>query len=146
MAYEMTIRKFVLRIQALPADDFDAHSGVWYHTQKEHWLGWLSEYDGPGAYGRKGDQQRDARFAYNHIVNPQMLMYLIEAIPMRPELVEAAQTAFQTHADSTLMQMSGAIRKLVPWAEVYQALVNRERSGAKNRPRPRVAMRHCALL
>ena len=23
--------------------------GVWYKSQKEHWLGWLSEYDGPGA-------------------------------------------------------------------------------------------------
>ncbi|MBR0405923.1 MAG: hypothetical protein IJI68_12125, partial [Eggerthellaceae bacterium] len=22
--------------------------GVWYRSQKEHWLGWLSEYDGPG--------------------------------------------------------------------------------------------------
>jgi hypothetical protein len=21
--------------------------GVWYTSQKEHWLGWLSEYNGP---------------------------------------------------------------------------------------------------
>ena len=34
---------------------------VWYHTQKEHLLGWLKAYDGPGAYGRK-QWNRDAQF------------------------------------------------------------------------------------
>jgi hypothetical protein len=81
-------------------------------------LGWLSEYDGSGAYGRTGDQPRDARFEYNHIVNPQMPMYLIEAIPMRPEMVADAQMAFKANANATLMQMSSALRKIVPWAEV----------------------------
>jgi hypothetical protein len=38
---------------------------VWYSTQKEHWLGWLKEYDGPGYYGRK-KRHRSAEFAYNH--------------------------------------------------------------------------------
>jgi hypothetical protein len=130
MSYEMTIRKFVRHIQALPSDEFDPESGVWYHTEKEHWLGWLSEYDGPGAYGRTGVQQRDARFAYNHLVNPYMLMYLIEAIPMRPELVEAAQMALKANANATLMQMSGAIRKVVPWTDIYEALAERKKPSA----------------
>jgi hypothetical protein len=39
--------------------------GAWYTTQKEHWLGWLSEYCGPGYYGRK-NWQRSAEFVYNH--------------------------------------------------------------------------------
>src|SRR5262245_45052949 len=50
-------------------------TGVWYKTQQEHWLGWLREYSGPGAYGR-GNWKRSAEFVYNHIVNPQMLVYL----------------------------------------------------------------------
>jgi hypothetical protein len=25
---------------------------VWYRAKKEHWLGWLGAYDGPGAYER----------------------------------------------------------------------------------------------
>ena len=25
---------------------------VWYKTQHEHWLGWLSNYNGPGANNR----------------------------------------------------------------------------------------------
>lgn len=34
--------------------------GAWYSSQKEHWLGWLAEYDRPGAYGRVVGQQRSA--------------------------------------------------------------------------------------
>jgi hypothetical protein len=33
----------------------------WYHSKKEHWLAWLSEYRGPGAYGRKNGN-RTAEF------------------------------------------------------------------------------------
>lgn len=44
--------------------------GVWYRTQKEHWLGWLRDYDCPGAYGRKVTGGRDSHFVYNHVVNP----------------------------------------------------------------------------
>src|SRR5450755_1981595 len=52
--------------------------GVWYRSQKEHWLGWLSEYDGPGAYGRT-NSNRSAEFTYNHINCAQMLFWLAEA-------------------------------------------------------------------
>jgi hypothetical protein len=48
--------------------------GVWYTSQKEHWLGWLSEYDGPGAYGRKRWMGRSAEFVYNHINCPPMVV------------------------------------------------------------------------
>jgi hypothetical protein len=43
------------------------YDGAWYTSEKEHWMGWLAEYDGPGAYGRQSDQRCDARFVYNHI-------------------------------------------------------------------------------
>ena len=54
-------------------------SGIWnrrrasYATQKEHWLGWLSEYNGPGYYGRKSSH-RSAEFVYNHIVCPMPML------------------------------------------------------------------------
>ena len=51
-----------------------SNQGVWYITQKEHWLGWLSQYDGPGAYGRKTRSGRSAEFVYNHINCPPMLL------------------------------------------------------------------------
>lgn len=39
--------------RALAATRVWSPERVWYTSQKEHWLGWLSEYDGPGAYDRK---------------------------------------------------------------------------------------------
>jgi hypothetical protein len=52
--------------------------GVWYTSQKEHWLGSLSEYGGPGYYGRK-NSHRSAEFISNHIVCPPMVLWLAEA-------------------------------------------------------------------
>ncbi len=66
---------------------------VWYSSQKEHWLGWLRQYDGPGYYGRK-NPQRSAEFVYNHIGCPPMLLWLGEAcrIP-RQRVMEAKRAA-----------------------------------------------------
>ena len=117
---EISAKKLRQAIQHLPSDAPLENPRVWYKTQKEHWLGWLNNYEGPGAYGRKIGVKRDARFAYNHIVCPEMLLYLIRAIPLRSELIEAADQAYQS--GSSLMERSGAIRKVVPWEKIYQAL------------------------
>lgn len=79
MERPISIREFIHKIERLSSDEPVHDPRVWYMTQKEHWLGWLREYDGPGAYGRIAGKQRDARFAYNHIVEPKMLLWLIEA-------------------------------------------------------------------
>src|SRR5438105_14184772 len=65
---------------------------VWYTSQKEHWLGWLGEYRGPGYYGRK-NFQRSAEFAYNHIVCPPMLLWLCEASGVSKLRIEKARRA-----------------------------------------------------
>jgi hypothetical protein len=65
-----------------------AKQGTWssrdtsYTTQKEHWLGWLSEYNGPGYYGRK-NSCRSAEFVYNHIVCPPMVLWLLAVLPLK---------------------------------------------------------------
>ncbi len=95
-------------------------SKVWYRTQHEHWMGWLDAYRGPGAYNRK-DHRRTAEFVYNHIVNPQMLIYLAEASRLpRPIVHRAAREAF-AHS-STMASMSAAIRRTVPWSVIEEAL------------------------
>src|SRR5271165_3926098 len=44
-----------------------------YKSQKQHWLRWLGEYGGLGAYRRKpGD--RSTKFVYNHIQCAPMLL------------------------------------------------------------------------
>ncbi|WP_372716697.1 hypothetical protein [Immundisolibacter sp.] len=104
----------------LPADSPVDDPKKWYLTQQEHWMGWLSEYDGPGAYGRQTRVARDAKFAYNHTVEPKMLLYLAGAAGVERELIAAANRAFTQ--GRTLMQKAGAIRAIVPWETVAVAL------------------------
>lgn len=127
MEETITIAQFIRVIQNLPSDQHRVQLGVWYTTQKQHWLGWLGEYGGPGAYGRISGQNRDAKFVYNHVVCPEMLLWLIEAAGVRRELVDAARAACQ--AGTTQMQKSGAIRRHVPWVELHKTLWGSRRKG-----------------
>ncbi len=79
MSNSITIKKFLSAVRNLPSDDPVADPAKWYRTQKEHWIGWLDEYASSGVYNRKTNTPRDARYAYNHIVEPRMLLWLIEA-------------------------------------------------------------------
>lgn len=116
----ISIAEFTRSIERLSKDPEVDDPCVWYKSQKEHWLGWLGDYEGSGAYGRNTGVSRDARFAYNHVVCPGLLMYLIRAIRLRPELVTVSEQANQT--GGTLIAKAGAIRKAVPWSKIYQAL------------------------
>lgn len=120
MTESLSIAEFIRVIEKLPSDGPIVRPGIWYTTQKEHWLGWLAEYDEPGAYRRISGQRRDARYAYNHIVEPKMLTWLVEAVGMEPDLVEAVKRA-STEGD-TMMACSGAIRRLAPWERVFATM------------------------
>lgn len=107
---------------------------VWYKTQHEHWLGWLRAYDGPGAY-RRMDWNRTAEFVYNHIVNPQMLVYLAEASGVDRMLITKA-TRRALAGKSTMSSMSGAIRGVLTWSVIEAALHGCPReNSARNRGR-----------
>lgn len=89
---------------------------VWYSSQKEHWLGWLSHYGGPGAYGRK-IFDHDAAFAYNHCGCPPMVLWLGEASGVGESLVaKAARLANQN--PGTFSAKCAAIRRVIPWTEI----------------------------
>jgi hypothetical protein len=107
-------------IQRLPADEPVKQAGVWYLTQKEHWLGWLKDYNTKGAYGRIPGRNRDARYAYNHAVNPGLLEWLVTSAGVDPKLVRAARSA--AAREKTMMAQSGAIRRVVPWEVVAERL------------------------
>ena len=106
--------------QALTKQGIWSSEKVWYKSQKEHWLGWLSEYDGPGFYGRK-TASRSAEYAYNHIVCPPMVLWLGEASGVDKPLVAAAKRA-ALKAPASLPSKSAAIRKVVPWMIIEVAL------------------------
>jgi hypothetical protein len=114
----ISIAKFRRTIKNLPEGEIVP--GKWYTTQQEHWLGWLKGYHGPGAYGRKSSTERNARFAYNHIVCHEMLLWIIDAAGVSPSLVKAAERAAEKK--DSLMAKSAAIRKLVPWEVLAEAL------------------------
>jgi hypothetical protein len=120
MSKSKTIAQFIHAIRLLPSDEPVENSGVWYKTEKEHWIEWLKGYQGPGGYGRKVVEERDARFAYNHVVNFEMLLWIISAAGIKPNLVKAVRRA--SNHGATLQQKSAAIRKLVPWEELVNAL------------------------
>lgn len=91
-----------------------SRSSAWYASQKEHWLGWLGEYNGPGYYGRK-ESQRTAEFVYNHIVCPPMVLWLGEACGIPTATVRKAMDAALS-AKSSLAAQAAAVRKVIPWA------------------------------
>jgi hypothetical protein len=117
-------------------------SVVWYRTQKEHWMGWLREYDGPGAYGRK-HAKRSAEFVYNHVVNPLMLIYLAEASGLDPALLRCATG--DALKRRSMPAMSSAIRRVIPWTIVETALIARSPSGSGGRPCAKTPVLHLNL-
>jgi hypothetical protein len=116
----ISVRSFSTAIRGLPADRPVRNPRRWYRTQRQHWLGWLSEYCGPGFYGRQVRVKRDAKFAYNHIVEPEMLLYLARAAGVDKRLVTAASRAAAPR--KTLMGKTGAMRIVIPWVTVAAAL------------------------
>jgi len=96
---------------------------AWYSSQKEHWLGWLREYSGPGYYSRK-NSDRTAEFVYNHVVCPPMVLWLGEAAGISRMKVQRAKHAALS-AGHRLSAQSAAIRRVIPWTEVEAVLTRR---------------------
>lgn len=124
----VSIAIFIAAIESLPADPPEK-SNVWYLTQKEHWLGWLGEYHGPGAYGRDASRRRDARYAYNHIVNWQMLEWLIRAAGADTATMNAVRLA--SEHGTRLQEKAAAIRRVVPWETIAHMLWRQQLSGTR---------------
>jgi hypothetical protein len=95
--------------------------GVWYTSQKEHWLGWLSEYDGPGAYDRKKWKGRSAEFVYNHIGCPPMLLWLAEAAGVSKTKILAAKRA-ALRAGRNRATHCAVLRRAIAWPVVDERL------------------------
>ena len=94
---------------------------AWYLHQKEHWQGWLGEYDGPGAYGRKGWANRDAAFIWNHIQCAPMLFWLAEALGLpKADLDRAYQDILA--APKRNASQCAALRRVFEWHVIESAL------------------------
>jgi hypothetical protein len=86
---------------------------AWYENQREHWLGWLKEYDGPGYYGRS-NWEVNARSVYNRVGNPAMVQWLGEAAGIPTSTVKkAASEAMKLRG--SFSRQCGAIRSQITW-------------------------------
>jgi len=97
-----------------------------YKNQKDHWLRWLGDYDGPGFYERKTHAGRDAKYVYNHIMCSPMLLYLPEALGVSTVLIKKAYDEVIKTNDPKMAKQCGIIRKTIPFELVEKEL-------AKNR-------------
>lgn len=87
---------------------------AWYRSQKEHWLGWVGEYNGSGEYGRKTISGRDARFIFNHIQCAPMLFWLAEALGIDEVKLDAAFEA-AVFAPKRNASQCAAFRRVISW-------------------------------
>lgn len=94
---------------------------VWYENQREHWMGWLGEYNGPGAYNRQVHSGRSAEFVYNHIMSPPMILWLGEAAGIEEAIVKRAVSDCLA-AGPTLPKQCGAVRSAIPFSEIATLL------------------------
>jgi hypothetical protein len=100
---------------------FEQGSELWYTSQKEHWLVWLAQYDGPGAYNRKNWRGRSAEFVYNHIGNPVMLLWLAEVAGVpKAKLLTAKRAALSARLHRA--SHCGVLRKIIPWQIIEHRL------------------------
>ena len=120
-----SVEKLINVIKKLPVDK-EVPSGTQgysrYHSQKAHWLGWLSKK--PGAkYYRQDAPNRGAKFVYNHIMEPKMLLWLITASGIDNKLIANAQK--DSDNARTMASSCAAIRKVVPWEDLELVLTRK---------------------
>lgn len=123
-----SIEWFIHAIQGLPPDEPVAPGTPGYNrytTQKAHWLGWLDPSAGTGTYPRSAAPGRDAKYVYNHIVEPKLLLWLIAAAGVDARTVEFARE--QAGLANKMPSKAAAIRRVVPWAVLYEHLENGSR-------------------
>lgn len=107
---QVSVEELMEAIQKFPSSEY-----------RDMWLRWLGEYDEPGYYNRLAGMKRSAKFAYNHLFNPEMLLWLIQAAGIAKNLVELAEHDYNRAPDDVRKQ-AAAIRKRVPWDELERTL------------------------
>ena len=125
---EHSIEQFIELIESLPAEKevpFGTQGYNRYRTQKAHWLGWLDSKSTTGTYQRQDAPNRGAKYVYNHIMEPKMLLWLIAALDFQTGLVERAKEEAKTQ--KSMAGSCAAIRKVVPWQVLEKSLIKNKK-------------------
>lgn len=111
-------------------DNFERDSSVKIYlllrTQKEHWLGWTSEYEKgmknhPRGYNRQKNLNITAEEIYNRILCPDMLIWLAEASGVRETLIKKATTN-SLKGSKHVASICRGIREVIGWKEIEKLL------------------------
>lgn len=117
------LRRLISRLPAeQPVTDeyearFTTHT-AWYLDQREHLVGWLSEYNGPGAYGRKNPSTSGKHF-YNHFRCVSGLIWLAEALGEDPAVVRQGVERADAGSSNPSSECA-AFRRVVPWSRIAE--------------------------
>ena len=115
-----------LKVKTPITDEFEGRNKpgfvntAWYSYQGEHWEGWLNGYAGTGFYNRKNNQ-RTAKFIYNHIMCPPMFIWLAETIGIDKNLISKAVESANTTKE--YQRRCGIIRQFLPWEVIEEAIL-----------------------
>jgi hypothetical protein len=117
-----TIAQFITAIKGLPermpqSDKLPLPPG--HASFKSQWLGWLGEYLTSGYYDRKNAVD-DAAWAYQHLNNGRMIVWLNEAAGEDPRIIDAAIAAMEGR-EPTQTEAKYA-RRVLPWKYVAELL------------------------
>ncbi len=75
-----------------------------HHPNKEHWIGWLEEYDGPGYYNRRHPSaHRDAAF----IITTSTARRCFHGLPNTPKYLQGSSGSVYGRGDLSLTSRAG---------------------------------------
>jgi hypothetical protein len=111
-----TIQELLRAVRRLPAEMplSDRLSKGGYDTHRDHWIGWLEGYDGPGFYGRSNSDV-DARTVYQRLNNGRMIVWLNEAAGERPGLIRTTIREMTLRGNGLKQTEAKIARAHQPW-------------------------------
>ena len=129
------LRKIIRRLpEDQPVtDEFEFGAGTaWYRSQREHLDGWLSQYNGPGAYNRKKPSTSSRQF-YNHFRCAAGLLWLAEALGEDPAVLRSAVKSVRAAGKNPSSQCA-AFRRAVPWSRIVELVEAQPKSSRAGKP------------
>jgi hypothetical protein len=124
MLRQHSIRELLLAIQRLPATtpesnrlDFRGH-----RTHQAHWIGWLSEYNTEGFYGRSDTTVADARTVYQRLACGPILVWLNEAAGESLPLIRLAIRDMLMRGGGRAQTEAKIVRSHFPWERTASLL------------------------
>jgi len=111
-----SIRELLTAVRRLPAEmpQSDRLFKSGYQTHRDHWIGWLQEYDGPGFYGRSS-WDVDARSVYQRLNCGQMIVWLHEAAGESPVLIRTTIREMEARGNGRAQTEAKIARTYHPW-------------------------------